>query len=211
MNWRLASRLSVITLAILVVILVTVFQQRAQSQGAAPTATPQSGQNALDSQGTRLDSTPAPDFHLTDQNGLNVSLSQFKGQPRIVTFLYTHCPDQCPLIAEKLHTTMVNLGDQARQVGILVVSVDPKGDDQAAAQKFSQQHRMQDYWHFLTGTREKLSPVWSAYHLYNQPDQPVGHGLGIFIIDKQGNEQLFLKDDFDPQQLTAALQQLLKE
>ncbi|MBO0796958.1 MAG: SCO family protein, partial [Ktedonobacteraceae bacterium] len=98
-NWRLASRLSVITLAVLVIILVTVLQQRSQAMTAAQQSGTESN-NAYGLQGTDLNAAPSPDFRLTDQFGKPVAFSQFKGKPIVLTFLYTHCPDVCPLTAE---------------------------------------------------------------------------------------------------------------
>ena len=36
---------------------------------------------------------PVPDFNLTDQNGNNVSLSDYKGKVLGVAFIFTSCPD----------------------------------------------------------------------------------------------------------------------
>src|SRR6266567_2145242 len=132
MNWRLASRLSVLTLAALVVIIVALLGTRIRGQTSTPS-----------------NITPTPGFQLTDQFGKTITLSQFRGKPVILTFLYTHCPDQCPLTAEKLHAVMLNLGSQAQNVAVLAVSTDPQRDTIAAATTFSNAHRMLDYWHYL--------------------------------------------------------------
>ncbi|GAC1362475.1 MAG: hypothetical protein NVS2B12_15210 [Ktedonobacteraceae bacterium] len=208
MNWRLASRLSVITLAILVVVLVTIWQRntalRSQQSG---TTTDSSGL-----QGTTLDSTVAPNFQLTDQTGRSVSLAQFKGKPVVLTFLYTHCPDVCPLTAERLHATMLKLGGQAQNVGILAVSTDPKRDTAAEALKFSLAHNMQDYWHYLIGTQQELAPIWTEYSIYaKQQQQNVNHTMALYVIDKQGRERVFLSDDFTPDQMANNLRILLQE
>lgn len=211
MNWRLASRLSVITLAILVVIVVTIWQHNMSN---TPDVAILGGNTSNNSglQGTDLGSTPSYNFQLTDQNGKQVSLSQFKGHPVVLTFLYTHCPDECPLTAEKLHTVMVSMGSDAQKVGVLAVSTDPKNDTQAAAQTFSKAHNMQDYWHFLIGTQQQLSPVWNAYNIYAQAQQQtVNHTLALYLIDKQGRERIFFGTDFVPSQMTTDLQKLLKE
>ncbi len=207
MNWRLASRLSVITLAVLVVVIVTVIQNnKSMSSGTAV-----AGSSGL--QGSDLGGTTAPNFTLTDQNGKQISLSQFKGQPVVLTFLYTHCPDQCPLTAERLHSSMITLGSDASKVGVVAVSTDPKGDTQQAAQKFTLQHNMQNYWHYLVGTQDTLTPVWTAYNVYAQgQQQSVDHTLAIYIIDKQGHERAFFGgNNFSPDQVTTDLKVLLKE
>lgn len=213
MNWRLASRLSVLTLAVLVVVIVTLLGSRTGgSSSTAPNTTPTVNQSGL--QGTDLGGTPAPNFRLTDQFGKPIALSQFKGKPIILTFLYTHCPDQCPLTAEKLHTVMLNLGSKAQDVAVLAVSTDPKGDTIPAALDFSKVHRMLDYWHYLIGTHAQLSPIWSSYAVYAAPTAnggTVSHTTAIFIIDKQGRERIFLGGDATSAQITADLQVLLKE
>jgi protein SCO1 len=104
------------------------------------------------------------------------------------------------------------LGNAAPNVGVLAVSTDPARDTTSAAMKFSQSHRMQDYWHYLVGSKSKLAPIWSAYSIYAQPQQQtVNHSLGLYVIDKQGHERVFLGNDFTPGQLAADLQVLLKE
>lgn len=211
-NWRLASRLSVVTLALLVVVLVTLLQHRYSSVPAIPGNTGTNNSSASGLQGTDLGAQPAPGFSLTDQFGQQVALSQFKGKPVVLTFLYTSCPDQCPLTAEKLHTVIQSLGSAAQKIAVIAVSTDPKRDTTAAALDFSRKHNMQDYWHYLTGTQTTLSPIWTAYNVYaQQQQQTVNHSLGLYVIDKQGNERVFMDNDFTPAQLTTNLQALLKE
>ncbi len=209
-NWRLASRLSVITLAVLVVLTVALLQQRNHAASPAIDTSTTGSTSAL--QGSDLGSTPAPNFTLTDQAGKQISLAQFKGNPVILTFLYTSCPDQCPLTAEKLHSTVQMLGQNAQHVSIIAVSTDPTRDTTVAAMRFSKTHNMQDYWHYLVGTRQSLGSVWASYHIFAQPQQQtVNHSLGIYLIDKQGRERTFMDSDFTPTQLAANLKVLLKE
>src|SRR5206468_9646600 len=119
MNWRLASRLSVVTLAVLVVLIVVLWGTRVHTNGVMSGGTVPQSNNTSGLQGTDLGGTPAPNFRLTDQFGKSISLSQFQGEPVILTFLYTHCPDACPLTAEKLHAAMQSLGSETQQVGVL--------------------------------------------------------------------------------------------
>lgn len=216
MNWRLASRLSVLTLAVLVVIVVALAGARARGFSSNNTPDVASTQDSSGLQGTGLGGGPAPDFRLTDQFGRTVSLSQFKGKPVIVTFLYTHCPDQCPLTAEKLHAVMQNLGSNAQNVAVLAVSTDPKGDTTASALNFSKVHKMENYWHYLVGTHDQLSPIWSSYSVYAAPAPgstggSVTHNTAIFVLDKQGHERVYLDETASIAQLTTDMQILLKE
>ncbi len=211
MSWRLASRLSVITLALLVVLIVAFLSLRNSTSGVVNTNSSAS-QTGL--QGTDLGSIPAPDFQLKDQLGNSISLAQFKGKPVVLTFLYTHCPDVCPLTAEKLHATMQSIGQNAQQVAVLAVSMDPKGDTALAAQNFSNVHKMGDYWHFLLGAHDELAPVWASYSVDAQAatsSGTVSHSSAIYVIDKQGRERVLLDNDFSSNQLAADLKILLGE
>jgi len=212
MSWRLASRLSVISLALLVVLVIALFSLRNGTGGAA-TTNPSSSQANM--QGTNLGSTPAPGFLLKDQFGHSISLAQFKGKPVVLTFLYTHCPDVCPLTAEKIHTTMQSLGSNAQQhIAVLAVSMDPKGDTAAAAQNFAKVHRLGDYFYYLIGTHNELAPVWASYSVDAQAATSSGvvnHSSAIYVIDKQGNERALLDNGFSPSQLASDLKTLLGE
>ncbi len=205
MNWRLASRLSVLVSAILVVIIIIVVTHHPSNSEAATL------------HGTDLGGVSAPDFRLTDQFGNPVSLSQFRGQPVVLTFLYTHCPDTCPLIADKLHLTLSKLGGASSKVGVLAVSTDPQNDTKQSAYEFSQTHHLLNQWHFLLGDSSTLAPIWSAYHIYSKPATPtpsspdtVDHTIAIYLIDKQGHERSFYAEDFNPSELASDIQTLLK-
>src|SRR5271169_3323840 len=50
---------------------------------------------------------------LHDYQGQPVSLANYRGKAVFVTFLYTHCPDVCPLIASQLHNALSRLGSRA--------------------------------------------------------------------------------------------------
>ncbi|HEY4385227.1 MAG TPA: hypothetical protein VGN34_12255, partial [Ktedonobacteraceae bacterium] len=81
MNWRLASRLSVVVCAVLVVVLITLVQRHPAPVSTLNTSsTGSSSSTASGLQGTDLGATPAPNFRLTDQFGKQVSLSDLKGK-----------------------------------------------------------------------------------------------------------------------------------
>jgi protein SCO1 len=211
MSWRLASRLSVVTLALLVVLVVAVYSLHNNTSAPAATTT---SVDASGLQGTDLDSALAPDFRLKDQFGKQISLSQFKGHPTVVTFLYTHCPDICPLVADKMHLVLQALGKDAPHVAMLAVSMDPKGDTVSAALSFSKTHRLVSSWHFLVGTLNQLAPVWSSYTVDAQAatsSDTVTHSTFIYVIDKAGRERVLLDNDFTIPQLTDDLKILLTE
>ena len=56
----------------------------------------------------------APDFTLRDSLGHTVSLSDYRGKAVLLTFIYDHCPDVCPLIVSSLHNALA----AARAAGV---------------------------------------------------------------------------------------------
>ena len=111
----------------------------------------------------------APPFKLQDHFGGSVALSDLAGKVVALTFLYTYCPDVCPVLTETLRRTHELLGDDAGQVGFVAISVDPERDTVERAYQYSQEKDMLDRWRFLVGNTEQLEPIWRAYFL-----DPVG-------------------------------------
>ncbi|HEX4208575.1 MAG TPA: SCO family protein [Ktedonobacteraceae bacterium] len=175
-------------------------------------------QSSSNSQGTDLGKVAAPNFQLKDQHNIPIALTQFKGKPLILTFFYTHCQTSCPLIAEKIHSTLLDLGKNSQQVGIVAISADPTGDTPASVATFSQEHQLQGYknWHYLLGTRQQLSPIWASYHVDGVPPHAtmmsagnMAHSSVVYVIDQQGHERTLFDSDFQPNQLAQNIQTLL--
>ncbi len=175
------------------------------------------GHSGAELPGTHLDGIPAPDFALSDQQGRPVTLSGLRGRVVLLTFLYTTCPDVCPLTAQKLRQTLEKLGGDGAEAVAVAISVDPERDDQAAAAAFSRLHELPDgRWHYLVGSEAQLAPVWAAYGVAASPALSnsairVGHTEAIYVIDQQGREQSLLRSDFDPSRLAAGVRTLLKQ
>lgn len=207
MRLRFISRILVGTLVVVVGLTLFVHDRLAQSHPSASVAK---------LHGVDMGGDPAPNFTLVDQTGTPVSLQQLRGHPVILTFLYTHCPDVCPLTAEKLHTATQSLGAQTTQVGWLTVSIDPVGDTPAAASGFVAAHHLTGQMRYLLGTQAQLQPVWDAYHIAVKPGSDgqaqihtVTHSLGVYLIDAHGRERAYFDSTFDPSEVSADLRTLL--
>ena len=123
-------------------------------------------QTAASFMGTELTARdPAPEFTLLDQFGEETSLRDKLGKVVALTFLYTNCPDICPLTAHSLAKAHEALGEDAAKVSIIAISVDPARDTPQQVYAYSQQRNMLDKWSFLTGSEEELSALWEAYYL----------------------------------------------
>jgi len=158
---------------------------------------------------------PAPDVRLADARGGTFdtrSLVQ-AGKPYVVTFLYANCPDVCPLIGEQLRQTLQKLGPDAARVGVVAVSVDPRGDTPATVRAWLRRHREPAQFHYLIGTRAQLAPVWRDWYAAPQiaGDPQSAHTAIVWIVDAQGRlaAKLAAGTPFDTSGLAHDLRSLL--
>lgn len=172
-----------------------------------------------------------PAFTLTNQNGKQVSSDELKGKLLFVGFIYTSCPDICPMLTSQ----MKGLQDDLRKAGLLgsdvaliSISVDPGRDTPAVLKTYAAQHGADTAtWHFLTGdesyvrnlvTRGFLvgmekAPAGHEGHSAAAPaaasDYAVNHSGRIALVDRTGQiRRYYDSQDFDPARIILDLQKL---
>ena len=180
--------------ALAVAILAVGFGQRTPGRAGA------SGPAAHARDVDRLGGTPVQrgttvqDFALRDQNGKVVRLSRQHGHVVLLTFLYTECPDVCPLLATNLNAALRSLPRRERSgVRVIAVSVDPAHDTPRAARAFVRSHALLPQFHYLVGSRSDLMPIWQAYNLIVEVRnvERVEHSAYVLLIDRAGTPRLF--------------------
>ena len=134
----------------------------------------------------------APPIALHDANGQAVTLAGQRGRYVLVTFIYTHCPDVCPLITQNLNAALRQLGPQRQRVRVLAVSVDPKGDTPAAVRAYARRMRLVPQFRYLIGSRPQLRRVWKAWHVLAVSTKPdvVDHVAYTALVDPTGKERV---------------------
>jgi len=141
-------------------------------------------------------------LRLRNYDGRRVDLSTFRGKAVLVTFIYTHCPDVCPLIVSHLKTALSELGSDARHLQIIAVSVDPKGDTPQTVARFLREHRMAGHMDYLIGSRPQLERTWKAWGIgTNVPKRNPGlveHSAYVFGIDSNGMVDTLYPANFKP-------------
>jgi protein SCO1/2 len=166
--------------------------------------------------GTQITPTAAPDFTLTDGiSGKPVTLSAQRGSVVVLSFLYTHCPDVCPLTAEEFRMAQQKLSPSERDGTVFVaVSVDPQQDTPEAVQAFARDHGLTKNFVFLVGGAAQLQAVWSAYgiRIETDPSTPsVGHSDAIYLLDKKGQARVLTHSDITADALAGDLKLLAAE
>lgn len=165
---------------------------------------------------TYTEVAPAAEFSLVDHDGRPVSLRSFRGEPVLLFFGYTRCPDICPTTLTSLTRAMKEADTEG--IRVLLVTVDPAHDTPAELKKYTR--------HFgpavvgLTGDSTALATARAGYGAYvaAKPMAPAAgpHGHGdhaaalaaktvhsgvVYGIDRRGNLQVVIPDDATPAQL----------
>jgi protein SCO1/2 len=130
----------------------------------------------------------APPFLLRDQDGRLTGPSRMRGHWYAVAFLYTHCPDVCPVIASNLGVALRRMPD----LRVLAISVDPKNDTPSSVKNFLRDHNLPPRFRYVTGTHAALAPVWARYHVAATagPEPIVSHSAFELLVDPRGRERV---------------------
>jgi protein SCO1/2 len=129
-------------------------------------------------------------FKLIDQNGKPITDQDMKGEPLLVFFGYTHCPDVCPTTLFEISEVLRAMGPDAARVHALYITVDPERDTPAV---------MKDYLSSFdpnlrgaTGDAKAIDAAEKAYHVYakkvptGNEDYSMDHTALVYLMDKQG-------------------------
>lgn len=146
---------------------------------------------------------PAPPLKLHNYLGNAVNIAQYRGKAVLVTFLYTNCPDVCPLITANLHAALEMMGPkQAAKTQVVAVSVDPRGDTAKAVAAFVKRHEMTGRMQYLIGSAHELAHVWSEWNVGSERDaqqpQLVNHSGLVYGISASGKLTTLYAANFKP-------------
>lgn len=170
----------------------------------------------------------APEFTLEAADRGAVSLSDFRGRAVLMFFGYTQCPDVCPLTMGKLRLAMEKLGDQRRDVQVLLITVDPEIDSPHRLREYLQNFDLSFVG--LGGTRPRLEAVAAAYgaymgevqpvpagdadgqahHEHRPPPRLIDHTSQVFGIDRHGNFRLLWGSEATAEEIAEDVRRLLR-
>jgi protein SCO1 len=156
------------------------------------------------------------DFQLTEHTGQKRSLADFRGRVVTLFFGYTQCPDVCPTTMAKLSETMKLLGDDARLVQGLFMTVDPKRDTpQVLAQYVPAFHPAFLGLYADEETTARTAKEFKVYFHAQPPNEhgsySVDHSGHILVFDAAGRLRLMMKPDQSPESMARDLRALVRE
>jgi len=138
-------------------------------------------------------------FQLVDQDGRTVDQSILQGRWTAMFFGYTYCPDVCPATLSALKVVKERLGDEAKDLQVVFVSIDPQRDTPAQLKTYLSSPAFPQPNVGLTGTPEQVATVAKAYRVYyarngTGDDYLMDHSSAIYLIGPDGKFRTLLSD-----------------
>lgn len=156
-------------------------------------------------------------FELSGAKGKTISANDLKGNTVLLFFGFASCPDICPTTMAQLTGVLEQLGDQAKDVRIVFVSVDPHRDTPDVLQAYVDAFNNQAIG--VTGNEKQIADLARRYRVAYQIEKPrpgdsaelydVTHSRGVYIFDNKGKARLLASDTDSIDAIVKDLRQLI--
>ena len=154
------------------------------------------------------------DLDMIDGDGHERTLADFKGKVLLIYFGYTQCPDVCPTSMAQAALAIEQLGDKARDVQVILISVDPDRDTPPIIKAYAQ--LFDPDFIGLTGTPEQLRKTAQSFKAFYakepgpSPDQyAMNHSSTFYLMDRDGQARALVRADSPPEDIAHDIELLL--
>jgi len=155
-----------------------------------------------------------PAFVLTNQNGEGISRDTFRGQPFVLTFVFTRCPvpNFCPRMSnnfEELQAAIKSSTGALASTRLLSVTLDPGYDTPKILSEYAAFHHADSkIWTFATGNDKEVDSLTREFSVYRQNEGgTISHGLATALINGDGRiERVWRGNAWTPEEVTQAIQ-----
>jgi protein SCO1 len=155
------------------------------------------------------------DFVLTDDNNQQFELSSLRGKAVLVFFGYTSCPDICPTTLSKLASVYKALGNDAKRVKTVYISVDPQRDTPEVLKEDLSSFDVDALG--LTGTKPQIDKVvaefGASYQIIPTPESEekytVAHSTTMYALDTDGRTRILFPYDATIDQIVTGVRAIL--
>lgn len=156
------------------------------------------------------------DIRLTDHNGRQRSLGDFKGKVVLLFFGYLSCPDMCPTTVFDMAQVRARMGANNERVQGLFVTVDPKRDKPEILSPYLAS--FDPTFLGLWGDEAATAAAAAEFKVFFKAQKPgprgsytVDHMGGVYVLDPRGRLRLMLRPGATVDAMAADVAQLLKE
>jgi protein SCO1 len=110
-----------------------------------------------------------PDLVLTDAEAKPVRLRELLagGEPVMLNFIFTTCTTICPVMTKVFADVRTRLGQEADNLRMVSISIDPENDTPAQLKAYAQKFGADSHWTFLTGPVRDVAAVQRAFDTYD--------------------------------------------
>jgi protein SCO1/2 len=179
--------------------------------GVLLVANPQGGQ-PVQSSGAALIGGP---FSLVGTGGKPVTDRDFRGRYMLIFFGFTHCPDICPAELQVIAQALEQLGDKAKTVVPIFITLDPERDTPEAMANYVKSFGPNFVG--LTGSPEAIAAAAKAYRVaYSKVenkesagDYSVDHSALVYLMDPEGRYVTHFSYGLSADQMAEKLVKLL--
>ena len=153
-------------------------------------------------------------FQLVDHDGRPVDQSMLEGKWSLVFFGFTYCPDFCPTTLAALEATKQRLGDKAKNLQIIFISVDPERDTPQALKDYLSSDGFPEGVIGLTGTPAQVRAAADAYKAFYQKvgegeDYTMNHSLTVYLMGPDGQFRTAVAEELGPERSAAVIERAM--
>ncbi|MCY3684285.1 MAG: SCO family protein [Gemmatimonadetes bacterium] len=162
-----------------------------------------------------LSADPFPfggDLTLVDHDGNSFHLTE-QQRPFLLFFGYASCPDACPQTMARLASAYTILGEDARDLKTLFVSVDPGRDSPQMLKSYLSHFDVPAIG--LTGVQDSIDAVvkrYAAHYEIGEQGSAAGylidHSLYTYLIDQNGDLRFFFRPSHTAEEIATVVRQL---
>lgn len=153
-------------------------------------------------------------FELTGEDGERTTPAAYPDKVTLMYFGFTSCPDLCPTTLSQLKAALAALGEEARDVQVFLVSVDPDRDTPQALTRYTESFG--PWLHGFTGNKRELKALNHAYKVDFLAQEArlngtydVMHSNRVFGFDRRGRCRVLMPNTANTEAMVADLRQLL--
>lgn len=164
-----------------------------------------------------------PDFTLTNQDGKQIKLSQYRGRALALTFIYTRCPlpDFCTLMSNnfaEIDRALAQDRTLASKSHLLSVSVDPAHDTPKVLRSYGATHTGNyaderfERWELATGDPAEVRRMANFFGLvYDEQGDQIVHSLRTAVVAPDGKlYKIYRGNEWKPEEILRDFRELSK-
>lgn len=156
------------------------------------------------------------DFTLTNQDGQVVDQTILNGKWTLVFFGFTYCPDYCPTTLGVLNAVQERMGDKAKDLQIVFISIDPERDTPQMLKDYLSSDGFPDGVIGLTGTPEQVAKAAKAYRAFYQKvgegeGYTMNHGLTVYLMGPDGQFRSAVAHDLGPSRTATLIENAMEK